>query len=63
MPGDFDTSDQGLAPIATEVICGMVYICLADTPCDISRFRAAVTPYVATHRPDRVKVAHQTGGL
>lgn len=60
MPDDFDKSDQGLAPIATEVICGMVYICLANSPPDISRFRAAVTPFIAPHRPDRVKVAHQT---
>ena len=60
MPDDFDKSDQGLAPIATEVICGMVYICLAASPPDISRFRAAVTPFIAPHQPDRVKVAHQT---
>ena len=60
MPKEFDKSTQGLAPIATEVICGLVYICLAETPPNISRFRAEVTPFIAPHRPDRVKVAHQT---
>lgn len=60
MPADFRLDDQGLAPVAIEVICGMVYICLAETPPDIARFRAAVTPFIAPHRPDRVKVAHQT---
>jgi glycine betaine catabolism A len=60
MPRDFDRRGHALAPVAAEVICGMVYICLAEAPPDLSRFRAAVTPYIAPHRPDRVKVAHQT---
>ncbi len=35
-----------------EVICGMVYLCIADTPPDIARFKAAVTPYIAPHHPE-----------
>jgi len=58
MPADFDTSGYALKPVASEVICGLVYICLADNPPDLGRFRRAVTPYIAPHRPDRTKVAH-----
>jgi len=58
-PADFDPTGYGLKPVAVEVICGMVYICLADSPPDLSRFRQAVTPYIAPHRPDRTKVAHE----
>ena len=63
MPPDFERDGYGLAPVQVEVICGMVYICLADpsdphsiTP-DLSRFRHAVTPYIAPHQPERTKVA------
>lgn len=57
MPADFDRGEHGLRPVHVEVICGMVYICIADTPPDIARFRAAVTPYIAPHHPERTKVA------
>jgi Rieske 2Fe-2S family protein len=57
MPAGFDRAAHGLRPVHVEVICGMVYICIADTPPDIARFKAAVTPYIAPHRPDRTKVA------
>ncbi|WP_454685380.1 aromatic ring-hydroxylating oxygenase subunit alpha [Ancylobacter moscoviensis] len=59
MPPDFDRDGYGLKPVHVEVICGMVYICLAETPPDISRFRAAVTPYIKPHMPDRTKVAFE----
>lgn len=59
MPADFDRSAYGLNPVHVEVICGMVYICLAETPPDLSRFRAGVTPYIAPHQPDRTKVAFE----
>lgn len=57
MPPDFRADGFELKPIAVEVICGMIYICLSDTPPDISRFKRAVTPYIVPHRPDRTKVA------
>lgn len=59
MPADFDRSGYGLHPVHVELICGMVYICLAEQPPDIARFKAAVTPYIAPHRPDRTKVAYE----
>lgn len=58
MPAGFDTSGYGLKPVAIEIVCGMVYLCLSESPPDLSRFRQAVTPYLAPHRPDRTKVAH-----
>lgn len=59
MPADFDRSAHGLKPVHVEVICGMVYICLADDPPDLSRYREAVTPYIAPHMPERTKVAFE----
>ncbi len=58
MPVEFDPSAYSLHPVACEVICGMIYICLAEDPPDLERFRRAVTPYIAPHQPDRTKVAH-----
>lgn len=58
MPPDFDASGYGLKPVATELLCGMVYISLADAPSDFAPFRRTVTPYLAPHMPDRTKVAH-----
>lgn len=60
MPEDFDKSAHSLAPVHVEVICGMVYICLADQPPSLAAFRAGVTPYIAPHMPDRTKVAFST---
>ena len=58
MPKDFERSRYGLKPAAATVICGMIYVCVADEPPDISRFREAVTPYIAPHQPERTKVAY-----
>ncbi|MEZ2353984.1 SRPBCC family protein [Caballeronia sp. RCC_10] len=57
MPAGFEREAYGLRPVHVAVVCGMVYICLADTPPDIARFRDAVTPYIAPHQPWRTKVA------
>ncbi|HEX7390841.1 MAG TPA: aromatic ring-hydroxylating dioxygenase subunit alpha [Acidiphilium sp.] len=57
MPDDFCTEGYDLGPVAVETVCGMIYICLGDAPPDIARYRAAVTPYIAPHRPERTKVA------
>lgn len=58
MPGDFDKSTHDLASVKVEVICGMVYISLAENPPSLDKYRAAVTPYIAPHQPDRTKVAY-----
>jgi Rieske 2Fe-2S family protein len=57
MPKDFDTSAYGLKPAKVEVICGLVYVSIADDPPSLERYRAASTPYIAPHQPDRTKVA------
>lgn len=57
MPEGFDTGAYSLTPVHVQVVCGMVYICLADIPPSLDHFRAGVTPYIAPHMPDRTKVA------
>ena len=59
MPDDFDGSDSGLKPIHVELVAGLVYICLSDTPPSLAKFKATVTPYIAPHAPERTKVAFQ----
>ena len=58
MPPDFDRAEHGLAPVKVEVICGLVYVSLSDDPPSLDRYRAAITPFIAPHRPERTKVAH-----
>jgi glycine betaine catabolism A len=60
MPKDFAVSGYGLKAVRTEVICGLVYVSLADEPPSLERFRAAVTPYIAPHQPERTKLAFQS---
>ncbi|WP_159587753.1 aromatic ring-hydroxylating oxygenase subunit alpha [Chelativorans xinjiangense] len=57
MPAGFDTSRYGLAPVAVQFVCGLVYVSMAPDPPALEGFRAAVTPYIAPHQPDRTKVA------
>lgn len=57
MPADFIKTTYGLKPVHVEVICGMIHVCLADHPPSLNAYRAAVTPYIAPHQPDRTKVA------
>ena len=57
MPAGFDTSGYSLVPVHVEVICGMVYVSIAENPPSLERFRNTVTPYIAPHQPDRTKVA------
>lgn len=57
MPADFDSSGYALKPVRVELICGMVYVSLADHPPSLERYRTTVTPYIAPHRPDKTKIA------
>jgi Rieske 2Fe-2S family protein len=57
MPQGFDRTPYGLKPARVEVICGLVYVSLSASPPSLSRFRAAVTPFIAPHQPERTKVA------
>jgi Rieske 2Fe-2S family protein len=57
MPKDFDTSAYGLKPAKVEVICGLIYVSIAEDPPSLDPYRSAITPYIAPHQPDRTKVA------
>jgi Rieske 2Fe-2S family protein len=59
MPPAFDRSAHGLKPVHVTVICGLIYVCLADEAPDLERFRAGITPYIAPHRPEQTKVAFE----
>mgnify|MGYP001800378460 CR=1 FL=1 len=53
MGEDFRADDHALAQVHVETVCGMIYICLAETPPDFARYRSAITPHIAPHAPER----------
>jgi len=57
MPDDFDTSDHGLKPVRTEVVAGVIYICLSDDPPAFDTFRRDIEPLLAPHDLENAKVA------
>lgn len=60
MGDDFDPSQHGLKPVHTNIVSGLVYICLADQAPDFAAFAATVTPYLGVHDLTNAKVAHQS---
>ncbi len=58
MPDDFDKGEHGLRPVHCEVVAGVIYICLADTPPAFERFRADMDLVLAPHDLENAKVAH-----
>jgi Rieske 2Fe-2S family protein len=60
MPAGFDKREYGLKPAKVEVICGLVYVSLADAPPSLDRYRAAIAPYIGPHEPARTKIACET---
>jgi Rieske 2Fe-2S family protein len=60
MPKDFDTTGYDLRPVKIEIICGLIYVSIAEDPPSLARFRAAITPYIAPHQPHRTKVAYES---
>jgi Rieske 2Fe-2S family protein len=59
MPDDFDPKDHGLKPIHVEVLCGVIYVCLADRAPDFAPFREKFEPLLAPHNLDKAKLAHE----
>lgn len=57
MPDDFDKSEHGLKPVRTEIVAGVIYICLADNPPAFDRFRIEMTQVLAPHDLENAKVA------
>jgi Rieske 2Fe-2S family protein len=60
MPENFERGDHGLAPIHVESLGGVLYICLADDPPDISPFKAALEPMLAPHNLKDSKLAFES---
>lgn len=60
MGPDFDASKHGLKPVACEDAAGMVFICLADTPPDNSAMLETARRYLAPHRLNDAKIAHES---
>jgi Rieske 2Fe-2S family protein len=60
MGDDFDRSGHGLKPVHLRNLEGLLFICLADEPpADFDDMARAMLPYMAPHRLEDCKVAHQ----
>ena len=60
MGPDFDAASHGLRPVQVRELCGLVFICLAETPPDFEPFAELARPYLAVHDLSRAKVAFQS---
>ena len=58
MGADFDPSRHALRPVHVRVLCGLVYVCLADAAPDFDEFARIAGPYLEVHGLERAKVAH-----
>ena len=58
MPEDFETGGYRLRPVRTEILAGLIFICLSDDPPDFAPFRQALEPMLEPHELARAKVAH-----
>jgi Rieske 2Fe-2S family protein len=56
----FDPGEHGLSAVHLESVGGALYVCLADTPPDISDFRRGMEPLMAPHNLSRAKLAHES---
>ena len=60
MGEDLDLSLYALKPVHCEILCGYVFLCLAQDAPDFAPVGALVRPYLAQHGLERMKVAAQT---
>lgn len=60
MGPDFDRSDHGLKPVHCRTVAGMVFVCLADEPPDITELIQESGRFIGPHSLERLKVAHQS---
>jgi Rieske 2Fe-2S family protein len=56
MPADFVKAENGLAPIAVEIVAGVIYVCLGDDPPAFDGFRADLTALLTPHRLEEAKL-------
>lgn len=59
MGPDFDKSQYGLKPVAIEVIAGLVFLTLSDTPLDMTVARDIISRAYGAYGWDAAKVAHR----
>lgn len=59
MPEDIDKSSLGLHPVKVEVLGGLIFICLSDSPPDFDPVRQDLLPFVAPYQVDNARVAYQ----
>lgn len=57
---EFDAAKHGLKPLHCATTAGMIFVCLAGTAPDFAPVKAAADRYTAPHRPEDLKVAHQS---
>jgi stachydrine N-demethylase len=60
MPDDFDESAVRLGEAHCEVVGGLIFVCVAETPPPFEPFRSMVEPYLAPFDLSTAAVAHQT---
>jgi len=60
MGPDFDPSAHGLHSVHCRSIEGLIFLCLADVPPDITPLEACVSDYLKPHQLRRAKVAHRS---
>lgn len=60
MGDQINKEDFPLNSIHVTSVEGLLYVCLADTPPDIEKFRSELSKFVAPHEPRRTKIAYES---
>jgi phenylpropionate dioxygenase-like ring-hydroxylating dioxygenase large terminal subunit len=60
MEPDFEPSQHNLGSAACELVDGMIFVCVADSPPDIELMRQTISPYLAPFDLLNAKVAYET---
>lgn len=59
MPPEFNKAENGLRPVALEIIGGLIFLCLADNPPPIDRVKADIETQIGLYDMTKLKVAVQ----
>jgi glycine betaine catabolism A len=60
MADDFVKTNHGLKPVALKNVDGALFICLSDTPPPFDDFGDKLAAYIAPHKIENAKLAHQS---
>jgi len=60
MGDKFQNAEHNLQPVHCEIVESFVYVCVAPTAPDFSRFRHDVSPFLQPHRLEGAKVAFES---